>query len=254
MGRRRHGGVLRRARARGGRARRRRREGRGAASAARCRSSRRTSPSCSSATASALTFTLDVNDVVGCEFLFVCVDTPPTHSGDADLSRVWTVVDELPELTGRPILVMKSTVPVGTGEKVRAGLDQRGLSTSATRRTRSSSPRGPPSRTSCTPTASSIGAFEADDADAVAALYDEDRRADRALRRQLGRDDQARRERRADDAHLVHQRDRERVRGDGRGRRQGRGGRSGSTSASARSSCAQASATAARASRRTRLR
>ena len=36
-------------------------------------------------------------------------------------------IDELPELTGRPILVMKSTVPVGTGEKVRAGLDERGL-------------------------------------------------------------------------------------------------------------------------------
>ena len=30
-------------------------------------------------------------------FLFVCVDTPPTHSGDADLSRVWTVIDELPD-------------------------------------------------------------------------------------------------------------------------------------------------------------
>ena len=74
-----------------------------------------------------LTFTLDVDDLVGCEFLFVCVDTPPTYSGDADLSRVWTVIDELPELDGRPILVMKSTVPVGTGEKIRAGLDQRGL-------------------------------------------------------------------------------------------------------------------------------
>src|SRR5207253_7710946 len=35
-----------------------------------------------------LTFTLDVADVVDCEFLFVCVDTPPTYSGDADLSRV----------------------------------------------------------------------------------------------------------------------------------------------------------------------
>src|SRR5436305_6762130 len=74
-----------------------------------------------------LTFTLVVDDLVGCEFLFVCVDTPPTYSGDADLSRVWTVIDELPELDGRPILVMKSTVPVGTGEKIRAGLDQRGL-------------------------------------------------------------------------------------------------------------------------------
>src|SRR2546428_1193429 len=77
--------------------------------------------------ANRLTYTLDVNDVADCEFLFVCVDTPPTYSGDADLSRVWTVVEELPALEGRPVLVMKSTVPVGTGEKVRAGLDQRGL-------------------------------------------------------------------------------------------------------------------------------
>ena len=27
--------------------------------------------------------------------LFVCVDTPPTQSGDADLSRVRAVVEEL---------------------------------------------------------------------------------------------------------------------------------------------------------------
>ena len=27
--------------------------------------------------------------------LFVCVDTPPTYSGDADLSRVRSVVEEL---------------------------------------------------------------------------------------------------------------------------------------------------------------
>ena len=43
-------------------------------------------------------------------------------------------------------------------------------------------------------------------------------------RRQLGRDDQARRERIPDDAHLVHQRDRERVRGDRRRRGPGRRG------------------------------
>src|SRR5581483_8795221 len=49
-----------------------------------------------------LRFTLDVDDVADCEFLFICVDTPPTYSGDADLSRVWTVVDELPELEGHP--------------------------------------------------------------------------------------------------------------------------------------------------------
>ena len=76
-----------------------------------------------------LTFTLDAAEAAGAaELVFVCVDTPPTYSGDADLSRVWTVIDELPQLERRTILVMKSTVPVGTGEKVRAALETRGLS------------------------------------------------------------------------------------------------------------------------------
>ena len=61
------------------------------------------------------------------DFLFVCVGTPPTYSGDADLSAVWSVLDDLPRIEGRPVLVMKSTVPVGTGDKVRAALDARGL-------------------------------------------------------------------------------------------------------------------------------
>ena len=74
-----------------------------------------------------LTFTLDVEQVVTAPVMFVCVGTPPTYSGDADLTAVWTVVDQLPVLEERAILVMKSTVPVGTGEKVRAALDARGL-------------------------------------------------------------------------------------------------------------------------------
>src|ERR671930_17510 len=77
-----------------------------------------------------LSFTLDVGEAIaGAEVVYVCVDTPPTYSGDADLSRVWTVVDELPQAIDveRPLLVMKSTVPVGTGEKVRHALDTRGL-------------------------------------------------------------------------------------------------------------------------------
>jgi UDPglucose 6-dehydrogenase len=74
-------------------------------------------------------FTLDVREAVdGAEFLYVAVGTPPTASGDADLSAVWAVVDELPtDIPGRPVVVMKSTVPVGTGESVRARLDARGL-------------------------------------------------------------------------------------------------------------------------------
>jgi UDPglucose 6-dehydrogenase len=76
-----------------------------------------------------LSFTLDVHEAVeGSDFLYVAVGTPPTYSGDADLTAVWAVVDELPvDVAGRPVVVMKSTVPVGTGEHVRARLDTRGL-------------------------------------------------------------------------------------------------------------------------------
>jgi UDPglucose 6-dehydrogenase len=75
-----------------------------------------------------MSYTLEITDVTDeADFLFVCVGTPPTYSGDADLSAVWTLIDELPELERRPIMVMKSTVPVGTGEKVRAALKARGL-------------------------------------------------------------------------------------------------------------------------------
>ncbi|HSX21220.1 MAG TPA: UDP-glucose/GDP-mannose dehydrogenase family protein [Gaiellaceae bacterium] len=75
-----------------------------------------------------LRFTLDIDETVdGAEFLYVAVGTPPTYSGDADLAAVWSVVDALPEGLSGTVLVMKSTVPVGTGEHVRARLDARGL-------------------------------------------------------------------------------------------------------------------------------
>ena len=74
-----------------------------------------------------LTFTLDVDDLkADTRIYFSCVDTPPTVSGDADLSYVWSVIDDLGD-PSEATLVMKSTVPVGTGEKIRATLDQRGL-------------------------------------------------------------------------------------------------------------------------------
>src|SRR5665647_1467878 len=75
-----------------------------------------------------MSFTLELSDVTDeADFLFICVGTPPTYSGDADLSAVWAVVDELPQLERRAILIMKSTVPAGTGEKVRSALEARGL-------------------------------------------------------------------------------------------------------------------------------
>jgi UDPglucose 6-dehydrogenase len=70
-----------------------------------------------------LSFTTDLQEVLdAARLLFVCVDTPPTNSGDADLSRVRAVVDELGE--GDHVLVMKSTVPAGTGAAIRR--DHRG--------------------------------------------------------------------------------------------------------------------------------
>ncbi|MCW2990745.1 MAG: UDP-glucose/GDP-mannose dehydrogenase family protein [Solirubrobacterales bacterium] len=50
--------------------------------------------------------------------LFVAVGTPPLYSGDADLSAVYSVVEAMPP-TDRHALVMKSTVPVGTGEAIK---------------------------------------------------------------------------------------------------------------------------------------
>ncbi|HLK44879.1 MAG TPA: nucleotide sugar dehydrogenase, partial [Acidimicrobiales bacterium] len=118
-----------------------------------------------------LTFTLDPNEVADCEFLFVCVDTPPTYSGDADLSRVWSVVDDLPPLDGHPILVMKSTVPVGTGEKVRVGLDQRGFEHVGYASNPEFLAEGHAVADFMDPDRVVIGAFESEDADAVAQLY-----------------------------------------------------------------------------------
>jgi UDPglucose 6-dehydrogenase len=65
-----------------------------------------------------LHFTTDMADVLeNARLLFVCVDTPPTYSGDADLSRVEAVIAELGD-SNEHALVMKSTVPVGTGRSI----------------------------------------------------------------------------------------------------------------------------------------
>jgi UDPglucose 6-dehydrogenase len=73
-----------------------------------------------------LTFTTEMPELLaGARLLFVCVDTPPTYSGDADLGRVMSVVDELRGDSSHA-LVMKSTVPVGTGRKVQRELSDTG--------------------------------------------------------------------------------------------------------------------------------
>ncbi len=77
-----------------------------------------------------VTFTEDLSQLLASsDLIFIAVDTPPTYSGDADLSRVMNFLDELAAHGAEEhhMLIMKSTVPVGTGDRVRDELDQRGL-------------------------------------------------------------------------------------------------------------------------------
>jgi UDPglucose 6-dehydrogenase len=120
-----------------------------------------------------LRFTLDVRETIeGADFLYICVGTPPTYSGDADLSAVWTVIDELAAV--RPngaVVVMKSTVPVGTGEKVRGALDARGLEHVGYASNPEFTAEGSAVRDFMEPDRIVIGAFDDLDADAVERLH-----------------------------------------------------------------------------------
>ena len=65
-----------------------------------------------------LTFTTEMDQLLDvARLFFICVETPPTRSGDADLRAVMRAVEEIADGEGRA-LVMKSTVPVGTGRSI----------------------------------------------------------------------------------------------------------------------------------------
>ncbi len=181
-----------------------------------------------------LRFTTDIVEALeSARLLFCCVDTPPTYSGDADLSRVEAVVAELPD-GGEHALVMKSTVPAGTGAAIRRERPDLAYV---------SCPEflkeGSAVSDFLQPDRVVIGADPGSEwaADAVAEAYDAARRRDRPHRRRLGGDDQARLERVPGHEDLVHQRDRERVRGRRRRRRPRSRAGWASTAGSARSSC-----------------
>jgi UDPglucose 6-dehydrogenase len=80
-----------------------------------------------------LEFTDSIGDAVRhAEVLFIAVGTPPDEDGSADLSHVLAVAASIGELLDGPLLVVvKSTVPVGTCARVRAaiedGLARRGV-------------------------------------------------------------------------------------------------------------------------------
>ncbi len=73
-----------------------------------------------------LHFTTELGAVLErARLLFVAVGTPPTYSGDADLSAVYAVINAIPA-SDHHAIVMKSTVPVGTGAAIQRELERSG--------------------------------------------------------------------------------------------------------------------------------
>ncbi len=120
-----------------------------------------------------LRFTLDLDELFSdCRLAFICVDTPPMPSGDADLSRVQSVIDAIPPSAEGAGLVMKSTVPVGTGENVRLRLDARGLQGVAYMSNPEFLREGSAVSDFMAPDRVVVGADSEEDAERVARLYD----------------------------------------------------------------------------------
>jgi len=69
-----------------------------------------------------LSFTTSLADVInGADLIFIAVGTPPGEDGSADLQYVLGVANDIGKhMTGYAVIVDKSTVPVGTADKVTA--------------------------------------------------------------------------------------------------------------------------------------
>jgi len=82
-----------------------------------------------------LTFTNDLkNAVISSEIIFLCLPTPQGEDGSADLKYVLGVADEIGKILKEnndadfKIVVNKSTVPVGTAQKVKEAIAKYGVS------------------------------------------------------------------------------------------------------------------------------
>ncbi|MDO8666268.1 MAG: nucleotide sugar dehydrogenase, partial [Gemmatimonadales bacterium] len=71
-----------------------------------------------------LVFTTDVGAAVeASDVVFIAVGTPPDEDGSADLRHVLSVAQTIGRhMNGPKVVVTKSTVPVGTAERVRAAI------------------------------------------------------------------------------------------------------------------------------------
>lgn len=67
-------------------------------------------------------FTTDIREATEAQIIYLCVGTPEAEDGEADLTYVLAAVEQIRQLHERApaerIIVIKSTVPVGTGDKV----------------------------------------------------------------------------------------------------------------------------------------
>ena len=73
-----------------------------------------------------LLFTTDLSEgLKNAQFAFICVGTPPRPDGSCDLSYVEQVAGQIGEHMDAPLIVVdKSTVPVGTADRVRELIEQ----------------------------------------------------------------------------------------------------------------------------------
>lgn len=72
-----------------------------------------------------LNFTLDYDSVKDAELVFIGVGTPPKENGEADLSTVLEVAENIGKnLSGYTVVVTKSTVPIGTNVKIKALIEK----------------------------------------------------------------------------------------------------------------------------------
>lgn len=79
-----------------------------------------------------LFFTCDLaKSVKDADIVFIAVGTPSKDDGSADLSYVYSAVDQLaPHINSNAVLVIKSTVPVGTTKAVKSYLQEKGVNIS----------------------------------------------------------------------------------------------------------------------------
>ena len=79
-----------------------------------------------------LQFTANTNEaVIESDIIFIAVGTPPREDGSADIQHVLEVSRAIGRyMEGYKVIVIKSTVPIGTGKKVketvRCALNERG--------------------------------------------------------------------------------------------------------------------------------